>query len=459
MADRWKKGSVGIVACILAVALCSCSVPQDAQTPKPSPIAGTGTALDAGATEPQATDTTEPSSTTETSATEPKEPTLPTKPDDVDMTEEEWEDYISEDPLAQRPQTPEAPPEDTLPSAAPPPKPTTTTTEATTTTTTTTSSTTTTSGTTSPGTTTSGTTASGTTTSGTTASGTTSSGTTASGATDGSDTSQTSTSTGTSTSSTQAPPQDGWYVNDGKTYYYYEGKPVTGYQTMGGIRYYFDADGVLSSKVGIDVSTFQGTIDWNKVKAAGIDFALIRVGYRGYGTAKLMMDVYFERNLQGATAAGIDCGVYFFTQAITEAEAREEAQYTLKAIQGYKVSYPVIIDTEYITTNDGVPRANGLSASVRTNVVNAFCDEVRKAGYYPMVYADKNWLTNHLESERLTADVWLAQYNSTVTYAGEYKIWQYTSAGRVNGISTAVDMNVGLVDYAAYLRENGWNHL
>ena len=228
---------------------------------------------------------------------------------------------------------------------------------------------------------------------------------------------------------------------------------------MGGIRYYFDADGVLSSKVGIDVSTFQGTIDWNKVKAAGIDFALIRVGYRGYGTAKLMMDVYFERNLQGATAAGIDCGVYFFTQAITEAEAREEAQYTLKAIQGYKVSYPVIIDTEYITTNDGVPRANGLSASVRTNVVNAFCDEVRKAGYYPMVYADKNWLTNHLESERLTADVWLAQYNSTVTYAGEYKIWQYTSAGRVNGISTAVDMNVGLVDYAAYLRENGWNHL
>lgn len=424
------------MAGVFAAALCGCGTPQKTTAPEPIPIAGTGTAVDAGATEYKGTQTTTPSTTTGTSETETTQPTEPTKPDGVDMTEEEWEEYISEDPQAQRPQEPEAPVEDTLPSVAPPPKPTTTTTQATTASTTTTV--------TSTGT-----------SSGTTSSGTASQ--TTGGETEPTSSTSAATTTTTTAASTQAPPKDGWYVNDGKTYYYLNGKPVTGYQTMGGIRYYFDADGVLSSKVGIDVSTFQSTIDWNKVKAAGIDFALIRVGFRGYGTAKLMLDVQFEKNIQGANAAGVDCGVYFFTQAITEEEAREEARYTLDAIKGYEVSYPVVIDTELV--GDPSARANNLSASARTNIVNAFCDEVKKNGYYPMVYADKGWLTYNLEAARLTADVWLAQYNSTVTYTGEYKIWQYTSEGRVSGISTNVDMNVGLFDYAAYLRENGWNNL
>ncbi len=438
MKALWKRGLAGALACVLAAVLCSCSAPQKAQTPDPIPIAGTGTAKDAGATEYQQTQTTAPSTTASPSdsTTESTKPTEPTKPEGVDMTEEEWEEYVSEDPQAQRPQEPETPVEDTLPSVAPPPKPTTTTTEATTTTTTTTT-----------------TTAGNTTTTSAEGSTTSSSGSTTTQAPGG----ETSTTTSGSTTTTQAPPKDGWYVNDGKTYYYYGGKPVTGYQTMGGIRYYFDSDGVLSSKVGIDVSTFQSTIDWKKVKAAGIDFALIRVGFRGYGTAKLVMDVQFEKNIAGANAAGVDCGVYFFTQAITEEEAREEARYTLNAIKNYTVSYPVIIDTELV--GDPSARANSLSAKQRTDIVNAFCDEVRKGGYYPMVYADKGWLTYNLEASRLTADVWLAQYNSTVTYTGEYKIWQYTSSGRVDGISTAVDMNVGLVDYAAYLKENGYNNL
>ncbi len=435
MVRRWKKGGTGLLACLLAIALCSCGAPQKAQVPDPTPIVGTGTALDAEATEKQETQTTAPSTTTETSGsqTETTTPPEPTKPDDVDMTEDEWEDYVKDDPQAQRPHEPEAPPEDTLPSVAPPPKPTTTTATSTTTTTTTT------------------TTESTTTTGGTTGGSTSST-------SESSSSSGTTTTTATTTASTQAPPQDGWYVNDGKTYYYSGGKPVTGYQTMGGIRYYFDAEGALSSKVGIDVSYAQGTVDWKKVKAAGIDFAMIRVGFRGYGTAKMVMDVQFDKNIQGATAAGIDCGVYFFTQAINQAEAREEAQFTLNAIKKYKVTYPIVIDTERVNASDA--RANNLSVSVRTNVINAFCDEVRKNGYYPMVYADKGWLTYNLDSSRLTADIWLAQYNDTVTYTGEYKIWQYTSLGQIDGITqNTVDMNVGLVDYAAYLRENGWNNL
>ena len=194
-------------------------------------------------------------------------------------------------------------------------------------------------------------------------------------------------------------------------------------------------------KKGIDVSCFQGTINWKKVRAAGVDYAFIRAGYRGSSTGKLAEDSTFRRNLKGATAAGIECGVYFFTQAITEQEAREEAKYTINLIKatGCKVNLPIIIDTE---SGVGKARANGLSKAQRTKVMKAFCDQVRSMGDTPMIYTSTSWLNTKLDMSKLSSYlVWVAQYNSTCTYKGKYKCWQYTNSGKVNGISGRVDMN------------------
>lgn len=199
-----------------------------------------------------------------------------------------------------------------------------------------------------------------------------------------------------------------------------------------------------TSFAGIDVSKFQGNIDWNRVKAAGIDFVIIRVGYRGYTYGTITEDPYFETNIKGALAAGIDVGVYFFSQAITEQEAKQEAQWTLQKIAPYKITYPVVIDTEYVSGG----RANSMSATQRTSVVNAFCAEVKNAGYTPMIYASKSWLENNLNMSYLNQyDVWLARYASAPEYTGPFTIWQYTSKGYVDGISGYVDRNIGYKRY------------
>lgn len=195
---------------------------------------------------------------------------------------------------------------------------------------------------------------------------------------------------------------------------------------------------------GIDVSKFQGNIDWNRVKAAGIDFVIIRVGYRGYQYGTIAEDPYFETNIKGALAAGIDVGVYFFSQAVTEKEAQQEAQWTLQKIAPYKITYPVVIDTEYVAGG----RANSMNAAQRTKVVNAFCTEVKKSGYTPMIYANKSWLENNLIMSSLNQyDVWLARYAATPEYTGPFKIWQYSSKGTVDGITGYVDRNIGYKRY------------
>lgn len=199
-----------------------------------------------------------------------------------------------------------------------------------------------------------------------------------------------------------------------------------------------------TSFAGIDVSKFQANIDWNRVKAAGIDFVIIRVGYRGYQYGTIAEDPYFETNIKGALAAGIDVGVYFFSQAVTEKEAQEEAQWTMKKIAPYKITYPVVIDTEYVTGG----RANAMTATQRTKVVNAFCAEVNNSGYTPMIYANKSWLENNLVMSSLKQyDVWLARYASAPGYTGAYTIWQYTDTGTVDGITGAVDRNIGYKRY------------
>ena len=198
---------------------------------------------------------------------------------------------------------------------------------------------------------------------------------------------------------------------------------------------------------GIDVSEYQKFIDWRTVKNSGIDFAIIRVGYRGYGNGKIVEDRFFDNNIQEATKAGMDIGFYFYSQAISVEEAVQEAQFTLQLLSKYNVpiTYPIAIDTE--RTPNGNGRADGISKELRTEVVRAFCNEIQRAGYKTMIYANKNWLLNDLNITSLNYDVWLAHYTDATDYPYPYTIWQYTSTGSVNGIVGNVDMNIGYKKY------------
>lgn len=246
------------------------------------------------------------------------------------------------------------------------------------------------------------------------------------------------------------PQYTGWQTIDGKVYYYNsDHKAVTGNQVIGGVSYTFSSDGSLAKSAGnkgIDVSKYQGNIDWGAVAASGINFAIIRVGYRGSSTGVLVEDPYFKRNIAGATNAGIKVGVYFFTQAVTEAEAVEEASMAMSLVAktGCRLTYPIFIDTE--SASNG--RANGLSRSARTAIVKAFCQTVQNGGYKAGVYASKSWFNNNLQVSSLNSYcIWVAQYNSSCTYTGKHDMWQHTSKGSVSGIKGNVDMNISYTGY------------
>ena len=190
---------------------------------------------------------------------------------------------------------------------------------------------------------------------------------------------------------------------------------------------------------GIDVSAWNGTINWTKVKNAGIEFAFIRVGGRYGKNGKFYDDETAFDNLAGAIKAGIKVGAYFFTQAVTEKEAIEEAEYTLKKIKNYDVTLPLVIDTEWL----GGGRHDRLSRAVRTKVVKAFCERIKQAGYEPMIYSSRSWLNDDLDMSKLSSYlVWAAEWGPKLQYDGDYISWQYTDRGRVNGISGYVDMNL-----------------
>jgi len=176
------------------------------------------------------------------------------------------------------------------------------------------------------------------------------------------------------------------------------------------------------------------------VKNAGVQFAIIRAGYRGSVTGSLVEDPMFVTNMKGAQAAGIPVGVYFFTQAVDEKEAVEEASAVIELIRDYRLNYPVFIDTEGAGGNG---RADNLDAETRTLVCEAFCRTIENAGYTAGVYASRNWYNNNLQTARLeNYHIWLAEYRSVPLYQGYYKTWQYTSKGKVDGIEGRVDMNI-----------------
>lgn len=213
-------------------------------------------------------------------------------------------------------------------------------------------------------------------------------------------------------------------------------------------RYEYIEDGEVVSICGIDVSKYQGDIDWEKVKASGVEYAIIRLGYRGMNEGTLELDPYYFDNVKEAAAAGIKVGIYFFSQAKDTDEAVKEAEFVLEHIKDYEISYPVVFDTEEVTTY--AARANGLSRAERTDCCIAFCEKIKEAGYIPMIYANTRYMVMGLELERLRDyDKWFAYYGSSHTFPYEFSMLQYSDTGRVPGIDGAVDLDVSFVDYAA----------
>lgn len=199
-----------------------------------------------------------------------------------------------------------------------------------------------------------------------------------------------------------------------------------------------------NGRLGIDVSRWNQTIDWKKVKEAGIEFAIIRCGYRGASSGALVLDPMYEDNIKGAIEAGIPVGVYFFTQAMSEVEAVEEASMVISLIEDYDVDYPVFLDSE---SAGGKGRADGLEADERTKYHKAFLETITSAGYEAGVYASKNWLNGRLDVTDLSQyKIWMAEYADAPTYDKYYDMWQYTSKGTVDGIETRVDLDLSYMN-------------
>lgn len=207
---------------------------------------------------------------------------------------------------------------------------------------------------------------------------------------------------------------------------------------------YSDSTGRVGHKV-IDVSRYQENIDWSSVATNGVEYAMIRLGYRGYGSGALVEDEGFDANAENAIANGIGIGVYFVTQATTEAEAIEEADFVLDAIEGYDITYPIAIDIEDV--NDDEARTEGLTQEQWTNNCIAFCERIREAGYTPMLYGNLKTYLLMLDMSRLEGyEKWFAYYSEPVYFPYQYAMWQYTESGTVDGISSNVDLNISFYE-------------
>lgn len=213
-----------------------------------------------------------------------------------------------------------------------------------------------------------------------------------------------------------------------------------------GRKYYLDGQGKAVSRLGIDVSEFQDQADWQKVKEFGIEYVMVRLGYRGYGEAgTLVEDAMFRSHVEGARAAGLDVGVYFFSQAVNEQEALEEARFVLDRIREYEIFCPVVYDTEEIKFDTS--RTEGLTAEEFTDHCIVFCDAVQEAGYDTMIYANMKWMAFTLDLERLAGyEKWYADYEPLPQCPYDFSMWQYTEKGSVPGIEGNVDLNLWFPD-------------
>ncbi|MGN0719243.1 MAG: glycoside hydrolase family 25 protein, partial [Anaerovoracaceae bacterium] len=196
------------------------------------------------------------------------------------------------------------------------------------------------------------------------------------------------------------------------------------------------------SRTVVDVSSYQKEIDWEQVAADGVEMAMIRLGYRGYSSGLLNLDQCYQANVKGAHKAGLDVGVYFFSQAVTVEEAEEEARFVLRNIRGKHVNGPIAFDMEPIA---GADRITHLTVEQKTAIADAFCQLIEKNGHQAMVYGNPKWLTQDVDMSLLTDhDVWLAHYTSITEWGFAYTMWQYTDSGSVAGIEGSADLGVQL---------------
>ncbi|MBQ6420736.1 MAG: glycoside hydrolase family 25 protein [Clostridia bacterium] len=208
------------------------------------------------------------------------------------------------------------------------------------------------------------------------------------------------------------------------------------------------ADPAVETFTGIDVSVFQGNIDWEAVKADGIDFVMLRAGYRGYGEKGIMgEDDNFRKNCAAANAAGLHVGAYFFSQAISPEEAVEEAEFMLDVIDGCDLTYPIVFDLEEIDYDEA--RTDDLPANVASECAIAFCERIRETGREPMIYINCEQGYFRYDLPLLSGyQFWLAEYSELPSFVYEYKMWQYSTEGSVSGIEGNVDLNISVVDFS-----------
>lgn len=198
---------------------------------------------------------------------------------------------------------------------------------------------------------------------------------------------------------------------------------------------------------GIDVSKYQGNIDWEKVKKSGVGFAILRLGYTGTVTRKPTLDGKFKRNFEQCAKLGINVGVYYYSTATSLKQAQNEAKFVIKHLKGKKLQYPVYFDTED-------KKQAKLSKAYLTEITKEFCETMEKAGYYVGIYSNKSWFTDQLNDSKLNAyDKWVAQYNDKCTYKGNYGMWQYSDNGTINGIKGKVDKNKCYKNYPSIIKK------
>lgn len=208
----------------------------------------------------------------------------------------------------------------------------------------------------------------------------------------------------------------------------------------------YQEDREKKSYMGVDVSKYQGFVDYNKLKKAGVSFVMIRIGARGYGSGQLILDEYFADNMKGATDAGLSVGAYFFSQAISIEEALEEVALVVEELEGYDVTYPVAFDMESIPGDDA--RIDYLSRNEKTDIASVFLNGIKDAGYKPIIYGKKEWLLTKIDLTKLTEyDVWLAQEEHTPDFPYEFDMWQYSTSGKIDGIAGKADLNISFIDY------------
>ncbi|MDE7415921.1 MAG: glycoside hydrolase family 25 protein [Lachnospiraceae bacterium] len=206
-------------------------------------------------------------------------------------------------------------------------------------------------------------------------------------------------------------------------------------------------DGTIVSKCGVDISANQGDVDFSKLKNAGCDFVMLKVGARGYSSGNIVSDANFRDNLKAAKKAGLDIGVYFCSQAINKSEAREEADEVLDAISGYSIKYPVAFVMENV--DEDMARIEALDMTERTQIAKAFMNRIEDAGYKAMIYGDKEWLLTMVDMEKLQDyDVWFAQDSDEPEYPYEFGMWQYDSDAAIKGITGDAIMIMSFKDYA-----------